>query len=105
MNLDSTLHMYFIAFGVVSVILGVMGFVRAQSKASLIAGGVSGLLLIVAGLLAGKNGIIMGTVVSFLLAGRFLPVALKTKKFYPAGILAVWAVVGLGWGAWQLIKG
>ena len=81
--------------------LGILGFVKAKSRASLFAGGVSGVLLVVAGMMALKNpsvGYVVGAVVSGLLMGRFLPVFLKTKAWYPAGIMAVLAVLGVAAG-------
>jgi uncharacterized membrane protein (UPF0136 family) len=39
---------YFVFFGLVSLVLGILGFVKAKSRASLFAGGVSGVLLVVA---------------------------------------------------------
>jgi uncharacterized membrane protein (UPF0136 family) len=72
---------YFVFFGLVSLVLGILGFVKAKSRASLFAGGVSGVLLVVAGMMALKNppvGYVVGAVVSGLLMGRFLPVFLKT---------------------------
>ena len=41
---------FYILFGLVSIVGGAIGYARAKSKASLIAGGVSGALLIIAGL-------------------------------------------------------
>ena len=72
---------YFVFFGLASLVLGILGFVKAKSRASLFAGGVSGVLLVVAGMMALKNppvGYVVGAVVSGLLMGRFLPVFLKT---------------------------
>ena len=46
---------YFVFFGLVSLVLGILGFVKAKSRASLFAGGVSGVLRVVAGMMALKN--------------------------------------------------
>jgi uncharacterized membrane protein (UPF0136 family) len=92
---------YFVFFGLASLVLGILGFVKAKSRASLFAGGVSGVLLVVAGMMALKNpsvGYVVGAVVSGLLMGRFLPVFLKTKAWYPAGIMAVLSVLGVAAG-------
>jgi uncharacterized membrane protein (UPF0136 family) len=89
---------YYFLFGALTIAGGVMGFVKAKSAASLIAGGVSGILLIVAGVLMGSNmraALILGVVVSVLLAGRFLPNFLKTKKPMPAGMMSVLSLIGL----------
>ena len=98
---------YLAAFGLFSLIGGIIGFNKAGSRASLAAGGVSGLLLIASGALAGIDhkvmfGMIMGLVVCLLLAGRFVPNFLKTKKVMPAGLMALFSVVGLGLTAYAL---
>lgn len=91
--------LYFIIFGTVAELLGVLGWVRAKSKPSLIAGIASGLLLTIAGVLCFINlpqaGLWVGGVVSLLLLGRFLPGFLKTKAIYPAGIMAALALIGV----------
>lgn len=89
---------YFVFFGLASLIMGILGFVRAKSRASLFAGGISGVLLVVAGMMALKNppvGYLTGAVVSFLLLGRFLPGFLRTKALYPAGIMAILSLLGV----------
>ncbi len=90
---------YFQIFGLISIVLGLLGWLRAKSKASLIAGGISGVLLVLAGYLAGSVGLWLGTIVSFALAGRFLPAFIKGRQIYPAGVLAILAVIGVVLGA------
>ena len=104
---------YYAFFGVVSIILGILGFVRAKSRASLIAGGLSGIALMGAAFVIAKHykfepehlnrGYIMGLVLSVLLLGRFLPAFLKTKKFYPAGIMAILSLGGIIAGIFGLL--
>jgi uncharacterized membrane protein (UPF0136 family) len=102
------LRIYLFVFGVLTVVGGVMGFVKAKSNASLIAGGISGVLLLVAGYLMGsasaQAGLILGLVVSVALAGRFVPSYLKTKKAMPAGLMAVLSVIGVVLGAVGLMQ-
>ena len=89
---------FLFVFGVLTIVGGVIGFVKAKSRASLIAGGISGVLLLVAGSLIGLHtlaGLILGLVVSLLLAGRFGPAFAKTKKPMPAGMMAVLSIIGL----------
>lgn len=95
---------YFVFFGAISLLLGILGYVRAKSFPSLIAGGVSGIGLVASAVVAAKQalsnsgtnvGYVMALVLSILLLGRFLPAFLKTKKFYPAGIMAVLSVLGV----------
>ena len=95
----NTAALYFLIFGTVSELLGVMGWVRAKSKPSLIAGVSSGLLLTIAGILGlvgmPTPSLWLGGVVSLLLLGRFLPAFLKSKSLYPAGIMAALSLVGV----------
>lgn len=104
---------YYAFFGAISIILGILGFVRAGSRASLIAGGLSGIALVGAAFVIAKHykfepehlnrGYIMGLVLSVLLLGRFLPGYLKTKKFYPAGIMALLSLGGITAGILGLL--
>jgi uncharacterized membrane protein (UPF0136 family) len=91
-------RIYLFVFGLLAIAGGAMGFVKAKSKASLIAGGISGVLLLVAGYLLGtengRAGLILGAVVSAALEARFLPSFLKTKKPMPAGMMAALGAVG-----------
>jgi uncharacterized membrane protein (UPF0136 family) len=89
---------YFIIFGLLTIIGGVMGYVRAGSMASIIAGSVSGILLLVAAYLMGNNavaGLALAAVVSILLAGRFVPAFMKNGEFMPAGMMSVLSVIGI----------
>ena len=92
-----TIYYYFI-FGGLTILGGVMGFVKAQSKASLIAGGVSGALILAAAwmVMSGRvqNGLILGLVVSSLLELRFFPAFVKTKKIMPAGMMTGLSMLG-----------
>ncbi len=89
---------YFIIFGLLTILGGVLGYVRAGSMASIIMGSISGILLIVAALLLPGNvvaGLALAGVVSLLLAGRFLPAFLRTGDFMPAGMMAILSVIGV----------
>lgn len=91
--------LYYIIFGSVAEVLGILGWVRAKSRASLIAGVAAGLLLTVAGILGFLNlpqaSNWLGGGVSLLLLGRFLPAFLRTKAIYPAGIMSGLSLVGV----------
>src|SRR2546421_13055064 len=67
---------YFIIFGLLTIIGGVIGFVKAGSTASIIAGSISGILLFVAAFLLPQNlaaGFILWGVFFVSLAGRVAP--------------------------------
>lgn len=81
------------AYGVLSLAGGIMGFVKAGSRASLIAGGVSGVLLIGSAVLAASNpvaGFIIASVISAALIARF------AKSAFGAGAKPVGRVMVFG---------
>ena len=89
---------FFIVFGLLTIVGGVMGYVKAGSTASLIAGSISGILLLVAAFLLPGHlaiGLALGAVVSILLAGRFVPAFMRTHQVMPAGLMSVLSVIGL----------
>ena len=91
-------RLYFFVFAALTALGGVMGFVKASSKASLIAGVVSGLLLATAGILMPTRataGYAVGLVVSLLLLGRFLPAYLKKGAAMPAIPMIILSVGGI----------
>ena len=89
---------YFIIFGLLTIIGGVIGYLRAGSMASIIAGSVSGLLLLLAAFLLPGNavaGLALAGIVSIALAGRFVPAFLKSGDLMPAGMMSVLSVIGI----------
>ena len=89
---------YFIIFGLLTIVGGVIGYVKAGSTASIIAGGTSGVALIAAAFLLPGNaplGLIIAGVVSIALAARFIPAFMKTGKIMPAGLMAVLSAIGV----------
>lgn len=89
---------YFIIFGLLTIAGGLMGYIKAASTASLIAGSISGLLLLLAAfLLPGQavTGLALGGIVSLLLIGYFLPAFLRTHKIMPAGLMSLLSILGV----------
>ncbi len=90
-------RIFFIVFGIVAFIGGLIGFVKSQSTASLIAGGVSGVLLVLGAVLipkAWQTGAAIDLIVSLALLGRFGP-ALFRRKYNPAAYIVPLAVIGV----------
>src|SRR5665213_781529 len=92
-------RIYLFVFGVLTIAGGVMGFVKAKSTPSLVAGGIAGALLLVAGYLIGTTnvqaGLRLAIVDCLALEGRFVPAFVKTKKLMPAGMMAALSSIGL----------
>jgi uncharacterized membrane protein (UPF0136 family) len=98
---------YLYLFGVLTIAGGVVGFLKAKSNASLIAGGIAGVALLVSGYLAstkGSLGFVVGLVISLALAGRFVSAFVKTRKVMPAGMMSVLSVLGIVLTALALMK-
>jgi uncharacterized membrane protein (UPF0136 family) len=89
-------------FGAFVVFGGIMGYVKAASKASLIAGSVTGGLLLLSAFLMTREmmaGKILGIVVSLVLLSQFGPSLLKKFKVMPnllIVILGLLTIVTLG---------
>ncbi len=81
-----------IAYGVLSIVGGIWGYVKSQSKASIISGSISGALLIATGI-AKLQGFTWGQPAGLAIAGLLVVVFIvrlvKTKKFMPAGLMII----------------
>jgi uncharacterized membrane protein (UPF0136 family) len=100
-------RLYFFVFAAFTAAGGLMGFLKAQSKASLVAGVISGLLLAASGYLIPIKttpGLILGMVVSLLLLGRFLPAYLKKGVAMPAIPMIILSVAGIVFAVVALVR-
>ena len=110
MSIISFAASYLWLFGLLTVAFGIIGFVKAKSVPSLIAGSVAGALLVAAGFLAvrvgtsPRVGLLVGLGVSAALASRFVMAYRKSKKVMPAGMMAVLSVVGIAVTATALLS-
>lgn len=90
--------LYFVVFGVLTVVGGIVGYVKAGSVASVIAGSITGVLLLVAAFLLPEHraiGLATAFLVSLVLAVQFAPKFIRTGRVMPAGIMSILSVVGL----------
>lgn len=87
-----------IAYGILSVVGGIIGYAQAGSKPSLIAGVVSGIVLVVGGI-AHQDGTRWGLPLAMIVAGILVVVFAvrlwKTRKFMPAGLMLAAGLVAL----------
>ena len=91
-------RLYFFVFGALTIIGGIIGYVKAGSVPSIIAGAITGLLLIIAAAILPEHraaGLATGFIVSLLLAGQFVPKLIRTGKVMPAGMMSILSVIGL----------
>jgi uncharacterized membrane protein (UPF0136 family) len=89
---------YFIVFGVLTILGGIVGYVKAGSVASIIAGSITGVLLLVAAFVLPEHrmvGLATALIVSLLLAAQFIPKLLRTGRVMPAGIMSVLSAIGV----------
>lgn len=89
---------YFIIFGILTIVGGIIGYASKGSTASIIAGSISGILLLLGAFLLPDHrvaGLAIALVVSLLLAGRFVPNFIQTGKAMPAGMMSILSVIGI----------
>ena len=87
------------AYGILAIVGGIIGYIQARSKVSLLSGSISGLLLVLAGYfqLQGQSwGSILAVIVTAVLVVVFAVRLAKTRKFMPAGLMTILGVLALG---------
>jgi uncharacterized membrane protein (UPF0136 family) len=91
-------RIYFIIFAVLTIAGGIIGYVSKGSVPSIIAGSISGVLLLVGALLLPNYsiaGLAIDLIVSLLLAVQFVPKFIQTGKAMPAGMMSILSVIGI----------
>ena len=89
---------YFIVFGILTIAGGVVGYVKAGSVASIVAGGITGVLLLIGAFLLPEYrvvGLATAFIVSLLLGAQFVPKFLRTGRVMPAGMMSILSVIGI----------
>ncbi|MDF5708204.1 MAG: TMEM14 family protein [Nostoc sp. S4] len=87
------------AYGILAIAGGIIGYIQAKSQVSLLSGGISGLLLIIAAYLQLQGqtlGLIFAVLITAVLVVFFVFRLAKTRKFMPAGLMSVLGILTLG---------
>jgi uncharacterized membrane protein (UPF0136 family) len=85
-------------YGVLMAVGGVVGYVKVRSKASLLSGVGFGLMLLASGLgvwRGARQSLMAAAVIAALLVAIFAVRLVKTRRFMPAGALAILSVAAL----------
>lgn len=87
-----------IVYGVLAIAGGIVGYLKTQSKASIISGGISGVILTVAGIavLQGQVwGLALAAATAALLTIFFAIRYSKTRKVMPSGLMTILGAICL----------
>ena len=98
----------FVIYGALMLAGGIFGFVKAGSKASLILGIISGVLIFAGVALLGPahtTGRAILAFTSFILSGVFGIRLFKTRKFVPSGMLLVLSLIASFLAAQLFVSG
>ena len=94
----SPTKIYFFVFGALTIIGGIIGYVKAGSLPSIIAGAITGVLLLIAAALLPEHraiGLATALIISLLLAAQFVPKFIRTGRPMPAGMMSILSVIGV----------
>jgi uncharacterized membrane protein (UPF0136 family) len=89
---------YFIIFGLLTIAGGIVGYVKAGSVVSIIAGAITGVLLLVAAFVMPEHsvaGLAIALIVSLFLGAYFIRKYLSTGALMPAGMMSVLSIIGI----------
>ena len=92
-------QIYLFVFGLLTAVGGYIGYSKAGSVISLIAGGLCGVVLIVAALQVSSKPRFsswMTLVISTVLIGRFLPILIVKGKVMPAIPILLLSLIAIG---------
>lgn len=83
-------------FGIVTLVGGVIGYTQAGSVASIVAGSISGIILLICagGISKGNNLAAVGAlVIALLLGGRFMVTLVKNFKLMPDLVMVMFSLI------------
>lgn len=96
--MNDAAKIYYIVFGLLTLVGGVMGYLKAKSMISLVAGIICGLGLFAAAFLIHVSligALVAGLLVSTALAGKFVPDFIHKKAVFPGGVMALLSIAGV----------
>jgi uncharacterized membrane protein (UPF0136 family) len=96
--MNDAAKIYYIVFGLFTLAGGVMGYVKAKSKISLVSGIVCGAGLFAAAFLIHLSligALVTGLLFCTALAGKFVPDFIHKKAVFPGGVMALLSVAGI----------
>ena len=98
LTIVAVIKVYYVLFALLTIVGGVIGYLKAKSVVSVVSGSISGVLLIAASFMLPARPIrayIIGLLVSILLAGKFVPDFIHKKAIVPGGLMALLSVAGI----------
>ena len=96
--MNDAAKVYYIIFGVITLLGGIIGYIKAKSRVSLISGIVCAAGLVTAALLIQTSltiALVIGLLVSITLAGKFVPDFIHKKALFPGGIMALLSIASI----------
>ncbi len=87
-----------LTYGIISLIGGLVGYLKVGSKISLASGGISGILLLICSYLQNQGynwAFLLAAIITLILIVVFSIRLQKTGKFMPAGLMVALGVVTL----------
>ena len=95
-------------YGLLVLIGGIMGYVKAKSQVSLLSGVGSGIALLIAWFVAGNNpwlGLGLATLLGLVLFVVFVMRFLRTRSFMPAGLMMIFSLAAVAIFVLGLLSG
>lgn len=96
-----------LAYGILAIIGGIIGYIQAQSQISLVSGVISGLLLLVAAYFQIQGqawALIVAVLVTGILVIFFALRFAKTRKFMPGGLMVILGMLVLAFMVHEWIR-
>ncbi|MBH8575579.1 hypothetical protein I8752_21725 [Nostocaceae cyanobacterium CENA369] len=87
-----------LSYGILAIVGGIIGYIQANSKVSLLSGSISGLLLIIAAYCQFQGqgwALILAAFITAVLVVVFAFRLAKTRKFMPAGLMTILGMLAL----------